>query len=77
MARDVRKFGPPLLQDAQKLPALREVAGEEEDDQDLDELDRLKSEEVDLRVAESRAGPNTISASDRATPPAAEYSSGG
>ena len=56
MPRDVREFGTAFLQDAQKLPALGEVAGEKEDDQNLDELDRLKAEEVHFRVADSRAG---------------------
>ena len=35
VARDVREFGTAFLQDAQKLPPLREVSGEEKDDEYL------------------------------------------
>jgi hypothetical protein len=36
---------------AQDVPALREVAGQKQDQQNADELDGLKSEQVDFGVA--------------------------
>jgi hypothetical protein len=44
-----------LRQLAQELPAVEEVGGQEEDDQDLDRLDRLEPEQVHLGVAAARA----------------------
>ena len=44
-----------LAEVAQALPVAREVSGEEQDQQNLDELHRLERAEIDLRVVAGRA----------------------
>ena len=52
-----RQFGALFAQRAQELPAIGEVAGQEEDDQDPDHFHGLEAEQVHLRVTYAGTGP--------------------